>query len=105
MLTCWQRWKACCIKLWTGSCGQCQHKPYKPPTTPEILSFLWQVVAESADACARTLLRHCHATKALPRLCSTVAKDRNGKLRQCASNYLLQVGQSAAPGFSDRVLV
>lgn len=57
-----------------------------------------QVVTDAADACARALVRYCHAPKVLPRLCSTVTGDRNGKLRQCASSYLLQVtGWAKAP--------
>jgi hypothetical protein len=35
--------------------------------------------------------------KVLPRLCTTVTGDKNGKLRQCASSYLLQVRGSLSP--------
>lgn len=50
-----------------------------------------QIMAESADACARVLLRHCQSPRLLPRLCSTLCKDRSAKLRQYAAEYLIQV--------------
>lgn len=49
-------------------------------------------MAESADACVRSLLQHCHCARLLPRLCSTLCKDRSAKLRQCAAEYLILVG-------------
>lgn len=50
-----------------------------------------QIMAESADACVRALLRHCQSPRLLPRLCSTLCKDRSAKLRQSAAEYLIQV--------------
>ncbi|KAK9843845.1 hypothetical protein WJX81_008697 [Elliptochloris bilobata] len=48
-----------------------------------------QIMAESADACARALLWHCRSPRLLPPLCAAAAGDRSARLRQCTTEYLL----------------
>jgi hypothetical protein len=55
---------------------------------------LWQcpqVMADSADACAKSIMHHCHSARLVPKLCSALCKDRSAKLRQCCADYLTQV--------------
>jgi fructose-specific component phosphotransferase system IIB-like protein len=53
-----------------------------------------QVVSEAADTAAKGILHHCHAAKLVPCVCDTVTKDKNAKLRQHCSVYLVQVSIS-----------
>lgn len=64
--------------------------PANTPSTP------CQVVSEAADAAARGILHHCHALKLVTTVCDALAKDRNGKLRQFCSLYLLQARRACA---------
>lgn len=48
-----------------------------------------QVVTEAADACACAMLAACPSQRLLPKLLSTLAADKNGRLRQAAADYLL----------------
>ncbi|BDA47128.1 probable CLIP-associating protein 2 [Coccomyxa sp. Obi] len=70
----------------------------------KVLVITVQIMADSADACARVLLRHCQSPRLLPRLCSTLCKDRSAKLRQFAAEYLIQVLEEWDSAALDRSL-
>lgn len=55
--------------------------------------MLLQIMADSADMCSKSIVRHCPSARLVPRLCSVLLKDRSAKLRQCCAEYLIQVSQ------------
>jgi len=59
--------------------------------------YQMQVMAEAADSCALTVIRHCQSHRLLPLVSSAVCTDRNAKLRQQCAVYLLQVAFSLLP--------
>jgi hypothetical protein len=61
-----------------------------------------QVVSEAADACAYAMLAYCPSQRLLPKLCTTICSDRNGRLRQTAADYLLRVLESWEPADYER---
>eukprot|EP00887_Chlorella_sp_A99_P007207 scaffold2.g7207.t1 len=75
---------------------------YLLPVLFKTLAMGIQVVNEAADSCAHTMLRHCQSAKLLPKLCTTVAGDRSGKLRQSAAEYLLHVVEEWPPTVYER---
>ena len=48
-------------------------------------------MAEAADMCASSFVRHCHSHRLLPIICNAICTDRNAKLRQICTAYLFQV--------------
>lgn len=50
-----------------------------------------QVMADAADACARELVGSHRHPKLLAAVCDAVTTDKNAKLRQACSSYLLEV--------------
>lgn len=50
-----------------------------------------QVMAESADLCAHSLLHHCPSPKLLKPLADVICMDKSAKLRQHCAKYMLQV--------------
>lgn len=63
---------------------------------------LLQIVSEAADACAHAMLVACPPQRLLPRLCTMVAGDRNGRLRQAAAEYLLVALERWGPADCER---
>lgn len=50
-----------------------------------------QVVTDAADACVRVILRHCQPRGLVPKLAETATHERQGRLRQCAAEYLVLI--------------
>lgn len=63
-----------------------------------------QVVSEAADACAHAMLAACPTHRLLPKLCSVVCTDRNGRLRQSAAEFLLRALEGWDPAECERQL-
>ena len=63
-----------------------------------------QVVSEAADACAHAMLAACPSHRLLPKLCSVVYSDRNGRLRQSAAEFLLHAVEGWDPAECERQL-
>lgn len=61
----------------------------------QVLVITVQVASEAADACLRTIVQACHHSKLLQAICHAVTTDKNAKLRQHCSVYLLQVWRLA----------
>lgn len=53
-----------------------------------------QVMADAADACCLTIIQHCISQRLLSQICKVIQSDKNAKLRQHCSAYLLQVSKS-----------
>ncbi|KAK9862360.1 hypothetical protein WJX84_010387 [Apatococcus fuscideae] len=61
---------------------------------PELLKTLIitvQVMADAADACCHTIIQQCLSLRLMVRTCDTIKTDKNAKLRQHCSIYLLQM--------------
>eukprot|EP00775_Hariotina_reticulata_P009313 gene9313-9478_t len=56
-----------------------------------------QVVSEAADTAAKGILHHCHAARLVPCVCDAVTKDKNAKLRQHCSTFLVQILEDWEP--------
>lgn len=70
----------------------------RPPVVHSGITCALQVMAQAADHCVRTIVTHCHSSKLLPIICSTIREDRNAKLRRCSCEYLLLVRWPVATG-------
>lgn len=55
-----------------------------------------QVMSEAADQCVRSMLNACPTAKAVPVIVQAATKDKNAKIRQFCSSYLVQVSQCPA---------
>jgi hypothetical protein len=65
---------------------------------------LLQVVSEAANVCAHAILTACPTHRLLPKLCSIAASDRDGRLRQAATEYLLHALEAWPPAECERQL-
>lgn len=63
-----------------------------------------QVVSEAADACACAMLAACPSQRLLPKLLTTLAADKNGRLRQAAAEWLLVALERWEPAEWERQL-
>ena len=50
-------------------------------------------MADAADACCLTIIQQCISQRLLSRVCQFIQNDKNAKLRQHCSTYLLQVNK------------
>ena len=58
-------------------------------------SLMYQVMAEAANEGILSIIEHCHTHRILPVICKVICTDRNPKLRQYCTSYLLQVPKSS----------
>lgn len=56
-----------------------------------VLLLCLQVVSEAADTAVKGILHHCHAPKLVQSISDVLTGDKNAKLRQHCSAFLLQV--------------
>lgn len=74
------------------------------PVVFKTLAMGIQVVSELAEVCAYAMLAACPSPRLLPKLCTLVAGDRNGRLRQSAAEFLLRALEWWEPADYERQL-
>eukprot|EP00803_Ostreobium_quekettii_P000644 evm.model.scf_83.8 EVM.evm.TU.scf_83.8 scf_83:153419-159961(+) len=74
------------------------------PVLFKVLIITIQVMAEAADVAVQTILYNCQMGRAAQKVCQAVTSDRNAKLRQHCTKYLLQVLETWPPSAYEKIL-